>query len=95
MIRPVFFKNYFRIRSMAGAWKTSFWVELWCAGIWSWYIPGMVYTSIYQVYTHPQKLAVGIYQFWGLQLVAHGGLPGGGHRGYKGKFGHMGVPPEV
>ena len=51
--------------------------------------------SIYQVYTHPQKLAVGIYQFWGLQLVAHGGLPGGGHRGYKGKFGHMGVPPEV
>ena len=51
--------------------------------------------SIYQVYTHPQKLAVGIYQFWGLQLVAHGGLPGGGHRGYKGKFGHVGVPPEV
>ena len=40
-------------------------------------------------------MAVGIYQFWGLQLVAHGGLPGGGHRGYKGKFGHVGVPPEV
>ena len=45
--------------------------------------------------THPQKLAVGIYQFWGLQLVAHGGLPGGGHRGYKGEFGHVGMPPEV
>ena len=55
----------------------------------------MVHTSMYQVYTHPPKLAVGIYQFWGLQLVAHGGLPGGGHRGYKGKFGHVGVPPEV
>ena len=64
-------------------------------GIWFGYIPGMVYTGIYQVYTHPPNQGLGIYPFLGLQLGGPPGPPGVLFGGHKGQFGSWGAPQSV